>query len=262
VIEFDAGFRFHIQEAADWHTEIEDGGDWFKLGMGIDVDGKRVELLPLLSRMIREMPVGFMDYLASLPEDGTLMAGLDDTHFVRLPLARVRPILATLAELFDAGALDKKGKLQLSKLHSPQLLDLAPETSWHWSGGEKLRAFAARLNDFSGIAKARVPKSFCAKLRPYQQDGLNWLQFLREYDLNGILADDMGLGKTVQTLAHLLLEKHSGAWIGRAWWSHPPAWCTTGGARRNNSRPGSKCWCCTAPSARRASSALPNMIWC
>ncbi len=47
-------------------------------------------------------------------------------------------------------------------------------------------------------------------LRGYQQEGLNWLQFLREYDLAGILADDMGLGKTVQALAHLLVEKESG----------------------------------------------------
>ena len=36
------------------------------------------------------------------------------------------------------------------------------------------------------------------------------MQFLREYDLAGILADDMGLGKTVQTLAHILTEKQSG----------------------------------------------------
>jgi SNF2 family DNA or RNA helicase len=39
---------------------------------------------------------------------------------------------------------------------------------------------------------------------------LNWLQFLREHGLAGVLADDMGLGKTVQTLAHLLVERESG----------------------------------------------------
>src|SRR5258708_976018 len=48
------------------------------------------------------------------------------------------------------------------------------------------------------------------ELRAYQQDGLDWLQFLREYELGGILADDMGLGKTVETLAHLLVEKREG----------------------------------------------------
>jgi len=49
-----------------------------------------------------------------------------------------------------------------------------------------------------------------ASLRGYQRSGLDWLQFLRSYDLAGILADDMGLGKTVQTLAHVLREKEQG----------------------------------------------------
>ncbi len=55
-----------------------------------------------------------------------------------------------------------------------------------------------------------MPVNLQAELRHYQQQGLNWLQFLREYKFAGILADDMGLGKTIQTLAHLLLEKQSG----------------------------------------------------
>ena len=46
-------------------------------------------------------------------------------------------------------------------------------------------------------------------MRPYQREGLNWLRFLRDYGLGGILADDMGLGKTVQTLAHILVEKQA-----------------------------------------------------
>ena len=48
------------------------------------------------------------------------------------------------------------------------------------------------------------------ELRPYQIEGVSWLQFLRASNLAGILADDMGLGKTVQTLAHILIEKESG----------------------------------------------------
>lgn len=54
------------------------------------------------------------------------------------------------------------------------------------------------------------PKGLDATLRPYQQQGLNWLQALREMGTGGILGDDMGLGKTLQTLAHLLLEKEAG----------------------------------------------------
>ena len=41
------------------------------------------------------------------------------------------------------------------------------------------------------------------KLRDYQKAGYDWLNFLRDYGFNGILADDMGLGKTLQTLSLL-----------------------------------------------------------
>lgn len=35
----------------------------------------------------------------------------------------------------------------------------------------------------------------------YQQEGINWLAFLRRFKLHGILCDDMGLGKTLQASA-------------------------------------------------------------
>ena len=30
------------------------------------------------------------------------------------------------------------------------------------------------------------------KLRPYQQEGLNWLGFLNRFNLHGVLCDEMG----------------------------------------------------------------------
>jgi SNF2 family DNA or RNA helicase len=77
-------------------------------------------------------------------------------------------------------------------------------------GGDTLRALNEKLRDFRSIRPVPPPAGLQASLRGYQQEGLNWLQFLREYNLAGILADDMGLGKTVQALAHLLEEKNSG----------------------------------------------------
>jgi SNF2 family DNA or RNA helicase len=44
-------------------------------------------------------------------------------------------------------------------------------------------------------------KGLTSKLRPYQQIGVNWLRFLFENRLAGLLCDDMGLGKTHQTMA-------------------------------------------------------------
>ncbi|WP_207810249.1 MULTISPECIES: SNF2-related protein, partial [unclassified Pseudomonas] len=55
-----------------------------------------------------------------------------------------------------------------------------------------------------------APDGLNAQLRPYQLEGLNWMQTLRELEVGGILGDDMGLGKTLQTLAHILSEKNAG----------------------------------------------------
>ncbi len=57
-----------------------------------------------------------------------------------------------------------------------------------------------------------VPKEIRADLRPYQEEGVHWLERLRLMYLNGILADDMGLGKTLQAISaitqhHLSVEK-------------------------------------------------------
>ena len=55
-----------------------------------------------------------------------------------------------------------------------------------------------------------VPASLDATLRPYQLNGFNWLAYLYEHRLGGILADDMGLGKTIQALA-LMCHTKDGA---------------------------------------------------
>lgn len=60
-----------------------------------------------------------------------------------------------------------------------------------------------KIHTFQGIENALPGASFIGNLRPYQQEGVNWLSFLHKNAFHGILADDMGLGKTVQVLAFL-----------------------------------------------------------
>lgn len=69
------------------------------------------------------------------------------------------------------------------------------------------KEFMHRIHNFRELEPVELPADFKGELREYQKEGTNWLSFLREYGLAGILADDMGLGKTVQTLA-LLLSHH------------------------------------------------------
>ncbi len=61
----------------------------------------------------------------------------------------------------------------------------------------RLRSLA---ESFAGIPEAALPGDVRACLRDYQRRGVDWLVFLREAGLGGMLADDMGLGKTLQAL--------------------------------------------------------------
>src|SRR6185437_11677799 len=72
---------------------------------------------------------------------------------------------------------------------------------------EAFREFTQKLRNFSELEPVAIPGGFHGSLREYQKEGFNWLAFLREYGLSGILADDMGLGKTIQALT-LLLHHH------------------------------------------------------
>ena len=57
---------------------------------------------------------------------------------------------------------------------------------------------------FNTLADKALPAPpIAGSLRPYQMDGLKWLDYLHTHGLGGCLADDMGLGKTVQTIALL-----------------------------------------------------------
>lgn len=67
-----------------------------------------------------------------------------------------------------------------------------------------LQAYVNQLQEKQGLPPVKVPASLKATLRPYQQQGYEWLAFMRTQQFGAILADDMGLGKTVQLISYLL----------------------------------------------------------
>ncbi len=60
------------------------------------------------------------------------------------------------------------------------------------------------LSDKKGLPSAGISKQLNAELRPYQEEGYDWLIFMRDNQFGAVLADDMGLGKTVQLITYLL----------------------------------------------------------
>jgi SNF2 family DNA or RNA helicase len=138
-----------------------------------------------------------------------MLAALPGGARVALPWDRVKPILATLGELYFSHGQSAPA-LRLSTLDAARLDQLARSVDLRWSGGELLREMGRQLSQFGAARPVAAPVGLQASLRDYQQAGVAWMQFLRSFGLAGILADDMGLGKTVQTLAHILLEKEAG----------------------------------------------------
>ncbi|MCF6159483.1 MAG: DEAD/DEAH box helicase [wastewater metagenome] len=67
-----------------------------------------------------------------------------------------------------------------------------------------------KLSGQQQIEILETPGGFSGTLRPYQQRGYSWLNFLKGLGLGACLADDMGLGKTIQTLALFLKDKLEG----------------------------------------------------
>ncbi|MDZ7671186.1 MAG: DEAD/DEAH box helicase [Gammaproteobacteria bacterium] len=213
-VAFDESFRMQFESAA-WQGEVtalEDGGnDWFSLRFDLVVGDRHVPLLPLLVPLLERGFDGPLPARISLPLSPTADGGSEDDCYVDLPTDRLLPFLETLRDLYGAAPEQAAGEadLTLSRFDAAALARLQ-------AGGTPLRApasltsLAQRLADFSGIEHVPPPPGLRATLRQYQQHGLDWLQFLRSYELGGVLADDMGLGKTLQTLAHLLVEKDAG----------------------------------------------------
>lgn len=209
----DADFPYRLAAADEWYVDAttDHQPDWFNLRLGIIVGGQHVNLLPVLTR--------YLQTSSPKPDDPSCcqvgeqwLVRLNDGRYLPIALERIQRIAATLVELFDHSSLNEQRALALPKSQSSRLAQLAGELDAPTlrSQDDSLRVLIDELRNFSGIEPLRAPARFGAALRPYQEEGLGWLQFLRRYRLGGILADDMGLGKTVQTLAHLALEKEQG----------------------------------------------------
>jgi len=214
-IEIDPDFSFRLHEPEpDWLLRLNDrpGGDWFGLSLDIMVEGQPLALLPLLLALLRSAGQQWTPQKFAALDDALPVILRDEAggRWIRLAAGRLKPLLASLLELFEKPQLGDEGELWLPRASAAVLADLSRTPRLQFSGAEALRATAERLRNFGGLEVVPPPAGLQAQLRPYQQEGLNWLQFLREQGFGGVLADDMGLGKTLQTLAHLLVEKGSG----------------------------------------------------
>lgn len=206
--------------------------DWFGLGIAVKVNNWTVPFAQIFEALDRGA-------------DRILLG--NGTYFsLRRPeFKTLRTLIAEARELDDAGGELRINRHQAGLFSELESLAASVHTTARWDaqvrsllelvegledteesteesvekgtakGAEKASDKDTQRNPASHqvIAQRPVPAGLQATLRPYQVEGFQWLSFLYEQRLGGILADDMGLGKTVQALALLAhaIEEHGTA---------------------------------------------------
>lgn len=110
--------------------------------------------------------------------------------------------LEKYAHLFRIATI-KNEKLRVSKYQFSIIDTLYDQLDQNSEILERHREIKERLLNFDKIQNIKKPRGLKATLRDYQKEGLNWLNFLNDYNFGGCLADDMGLGKTIQIISFL-----------------------------------------------------------
>ena len=232
-VELTEGYAYDVvDDVGPWYADFDNKHDnntddnddleetshrWFSLELGIDIAGQRVSLLPILLRALKCDDARFrLEDIAQATQENFYIP-MEDGRSLPLPTVRLRAILGMLVEILHMNAVGSDGRIRLSAWQAAQLADLeaaAGASGLRWLGPKRMLEMGRRLRDFKSVACSAPPQGLRTQLRGYQEDGYNWLRFLRSYNMCGILADDMGLGKTVQMLAHLLRLKEEGALKG------------------------------------------------
>ncbi len=209
LIDKDFGPRM-VEKVGQWDLRITDvavsaaNPGNFSLDFGIEVDGVRIPLLPVLSNLLAR---GGMEAAQIVGDD--LITTLDDGRVVKLPAERIRRMLAIMGDLIEA-ADSREDTIVLPDAEAATVLELEQLLLTRWQDAGKIEAYVARFRGEPEIPETVVPPEFHGSLRPYQQQGVDWLQHLMASRLGAFLADDMGLGKTAQTIAHITVEHASG----------------------------------------------------
>ncbi len=206
--QIDVSPSFHldfIHPLDEWDIDIEQENNWFSLKFDIrlnESDESKLPLLPIISELLTQYDI------ETIPEE--VLIEHNPGQYIVLPKQKLMPVLELMYELFDTPPLGED-TLKLSSFDAlvVEKLDSNDNLNIQWTGDLRIKELGKKLANFKGIKKVVPAKTFNGELRDYQLSGLSWLQFLREFNFNGILADDMGLGKTVQTLTHIQREKVS-----------------------------------------------------
>lgn len=135
--------------------------------------------------------------------DKSKYVSLDDGTLGILPEAWIEKF----AQYFNTGEIIDVDSLQIAKINFTAVEQLYEQQMLDDQVIRELDLYHQKIHGFENIKDIEVPDTLQATLRPYQKMGLNWLNFLDDFNFGGCLADDMGLGKSIQVIAFILSQR-------------------------------------------------------
>jgi len=111
------------------------------------------------------------------------------------------------ADYFNAGEIMDDETIRTPRINFFSVRQIYDPDMLEESTRIDLQKYRQKFTDFQSIDIVKPPNDFRGTLRPYQQEGLNWLNYLDQFNFGGCLADDMGLGKTIQVIAFILTQR-------------------------------------------------------
>lgn len=172
------------QHKATVTIQVDSGLNWFNVTVNVKFGRKKASIKQLKKAVVNKSRYVLLD-------DGTM--GIIPEEW-----------LQKLKVYFDTGIVEEE-QLQIPKTNFAVLTELFEDYMLDEQVHKELWWYQAQLSNVENIATAPVPAELQTTLRPYQLQGLSWLNFLDDLQFGGCLADDMGLGKTVQVIAFMLL---------------------------------------------------------
>ncbi len=170
------------QNKASISVNINSGIDWFDVDVAVAFGNQKVSLRDLKKNIInRDKYVQLKDgTIGILPEDW----------------------MQKYFSVFKSGTVSKEG-IKVSKYQFSVVDTLYENYENETNLFDEHLKIREKLQNFSSVKSVRSPRGINAQLRPYQKEGLKWLNFLDDFNLGGCLADDMGLGKTLQIISFI-----------------------------------------------------------
>lgn len=171
---------------ANISIHVLSGANWFNTNINVGF-GKQKATLKQLAKSVRNK---------------TKFVQLDDGTLGILPAEWIE----RFARFFDAGEI-LEDALVTPKINFAAMAELYEPYELDEEVARELQSYQSRFAKFDTITEIEVPETLNATLRHYQWQGLNWLNFLDDYNFGGCLADDMGLGKSIQVIAFILSQR-------------------------------------------------------